>query len=402
MTEIQESYSIGDFIEYKNYRYNGSSGRSNVTYHYGCIISKSCNKGYFDIIKQFGGQVWLGIEPICKITEEKFLKKFSIYDEYIYNLLNRKLPEKIGKIIKKMVDEKMGKVQKKVFNYAINNYFNNPDISIESWYIEWYIYYVLRNHEPDRIKNTLEYCYGATDLIKKFMKENTKFMIDMQFLSQRGDNYMIYLIESEFLEFKYSLGLIKEVDFCSKIFKCRIKKLEYKLKLKVPLLDKIVRLEFIGKGDKKFYKEMSSKDLLDTQFIFFKNKNFKGLEKSSCNKKIFVDLKNSIFKIDYKLSNQKKNNKYKYVKEYQKVTNINTKKSITIDNNNEQSRIIFNDEQNLLLEIFNFSFGLTTVKSINLYCPEHGNLLGNFQMVYDELDLDFDIYNINVQSTELL
>jgi len=132
MTMADIFYKIGDYIEYKSEYYNGHSGYSYIT-KYGCIVS--VNKYSYNIIKQYGGQIWYGVTPYCKVDEDTFILKFSIYDEYKNALLEIKdtLSEKLKNIIEEKCNKDLIRVKRSVLNYTLKHFLQNTEISPESW-----------------------------------------------------------------------------------------------------------------------------------------------------------------------------------------------------------------------------------------------------------------------------
>ena len=61
---------IGDFIEYECEYYNGGINRYERFYRIGCVIEK--DKDCVNVIKQFGGQIWCGVIPIIKVSDDVF------------------------------------------------------------------------------------------------------------------------------------------------------------------------------------------------------------------------------------------------------------------------------------------------------------------------------------------
>ena len=141
------------------------------------------------------------------------LELHNEHKEEVLKILD-KLPLGLQENIKKKCYESKLNVIKKVYSYSLRNILKNRGekikISPESWYIQWYVYKVLRSYEPCYLNKTSTFCYGASELLKKFMEEHMSFMVDMQFLGQDFDKYLIFLIEEKVLEYKLKIGNISE------------------------------------------------------------------------------------------------------------------------------------------------------------------------------------------------
>jgi hypothetical protein len=91
------TFSVGDYVSYVRETYNGGGGRPSYDYttSYGYIIDDKF--GFSVVVKQYGGQIWHGITPSEKITEDEFLSKFSLYNEFKKDILEKihLLPEKL-------------------------------------------------------------------------------------------------------------------------------------------------------------------------------------------------------------------------------------------------------------------------------------------------------------------
>ena len=203
---METHFEVGDYIGYIHESYNGGYHRIDRTTYYGYIIEK--NEDSYNIIKQFGGQIWYGVEPICKITEETFLKNFVVYNDFFSNLFKNKdkINDKLNGIIENKYHERVEKVKKAVTNY-VNKHMNKDEnkenkFNPETYYIEWYVHNILRMYEPYKIKQTLTYCYGASEELQTFMNDNTEFMIDMQFLHHNKEHLMTTLIEKKLTDYK--------------------------------------------------------------------------------------------------------------------------------------------------------------------------------------------------------
>ena len=235
------TYNIGDYIEYFEDYYNGRGGYSTST-NYGCIISKNTADRYCNVIKQYGGEIWYGVKPSRKITEEEFLSNFSIYDEHKDFLLKELhvLPPSIQPVIITKIEQKLLKNIKSMILFCLLTKINYKllypktctiEIHDEVWAIKWYIINVLRKYEPFKIRKTLELCCGATKLIKEFMFNNINFMVSMQFQPYHLEHIMHLLIQEKWLEFIYEKKLISSTEYSARIFPITIKKMEAELPL---------------------------------------------------------------------------------------------------------------------------------------------------------------------------
>lgn len=212
---MNPTYSIGDYVSYTSESYNGgrSYGGYDYTTEYGCITEID-NECYVSVVKQYGGQIWVGVTPSSKITEDDFLSKFSLYDEFKNEILKKihLLPEKLRNKIHKIIYTKIQSTIKNVFSFSLKNILRKDNkFSPETWYIYWYIMRILRSYEPFRIHQTLTYCHGASKNIQRIMKDNIDFMIQMQFSSANSQD-MLLLIEEKVLDFKSKSGAIISVD----------------------------------------------------------------------------------------------------------------------------------------------------------------------------------------------
>jgi len=384
---VDMNYKVGDYIEY-NYEYY-NCGRYGYCTKYGCIVSN--NKESYNIIKQYGGQIWCGINPRSKIEEEKFLSKFNIYDEYINDVLKIKntLPERIRNIIEDKYEKNIMKTKRSVLSYTLKNYLTkNKDLKIkispESWAIKWYIYYVLRSYEPYKIKDTLSHCYGATKKLKKFMEENIDFMINMQFLTDIYSSIMIYLIEEKILEFNYKEGKFTEEEYFNKIFPklfiIRKLKLQSYLKFRTNVPNININLE-INYNKTKYNLVIPSSDLFDTKIIFpSKYGSSKGTGSKCTKKKQFNDL------LKYKNVFSTQNNiPYTYDKKKKELINVTNNKKIKINHNSEYSTFYFSKCSKLLVFEDCYS-GNVWSKSVFTIFNLEGEMLGFFELYYNDLD----------------
>ena len=412
-------YNIGDYVEY--------NGNSSNTYHYnkryGCIVEKDL-LGYYSIIKQIGGQLCSGIEPEKKINERLFLFNFSLYDENKDKILKIKniLPENLKEKIKEKCLENIKITSRSVLEYSFKKYLQNKNevvkISIESWFVEWYIIYILRSYDPDTFNDNLRYCYGSTDFIKQFMKENKDFIIDMQ--SNDYPKIMIYIIEEKILDFKYRLGQISINKLRERLFPIRKIKLNTYLKLKFPVEDKLVKVFF----NKKYFIEMQSKDLFDAKIVFSNkyNNNYEYNKESKCFNKLLMT--NNIIQIndtyekdiinnknvtyDKGIINIKDNdgkviysrytnikpvitNKYIYDKE---IIDITTLKTFKIQHNYPGSIPRFNHKGDILIFADDCYKDDINTKLISLYLSTNGIFLGHFEFNYPKFE---NIYDVDIE-----
>lgn len=285
-------FKVGDYISYTHVSYNGGHRGYDRTTYYGCIIEKNEYKDSdisFNIIKQYGGQIWC-VRPEFKIEEEIFLEKFSIYDEYFSELIRNKnkMTDKMREIVDNKYNEKIENVQTQVINYVNKKLINNcGKFSQETFYIEWYVYHVLRQYEPYKINQTLNFCYGASDELQDFMKKNVDFMIGMQFFKLEKDEIMPYFIEEKILEYKNSNGKLTDKDFLKKVFSIRVKKLENTLKFK--MYNNYTIQVKISYEREKYLLTLNSNDLFDTKFVFKGKYGTRSNIYSKCYKKFIVN-----------------------------------------------------------------------------------------------------------------
>lgn len=382
-----ESFNIGDYIEYKYY--------SN-TINRGCIISG--NKNSFVVLKQSGGQVWHLVTPVRKITEEQFLSEFVIYDEYQSTLLQKLdiLPVNLQTIIKNKIEKKKLQVIDAMKLYCRTNKNNYPTtsqikIDNEVWAIQWYILNVLRNYEPYKIKQTLNFCYGASDLVQKFMTDNINFMVDMQFQSPHLSDTMIVLIQEKWLEFLYKQELISESEYSSRQFPIVIKKLEALLVLKQPIVDDI-KLEIYFFKDKRNYKmDITLLNLINTKFAFGNSYNkYLSNKKSDCSKRINVNLdwgmtSNDCCKIE------KWGDLLIFHLLQSEISGEISKTDCPrfIKKIDDCSSFYLNSQKNILIQKHKHSNGRIEITHFNLYCVKTEKLLGSFEFNTDEEDLCF-------------
>jgi hypothetical protein len=386
---VEMVYNIGDYVEYTREYYNGGSHRYEYCTHYGCIIdvndNKSCN-----VIKQYGGQIWFGVEPYSKVSEETFLSKFSLYDEYKYKLLEVKdqLPEKIRKIIENKCEEDILRTKRRVINYTLANYLNNKKISTESWAIEWYVYNVLRRYEPFYITKTLTYCYGATKEIQKFMEENISFMIDMQFLRNEYSDLMIYLIEEKLLNFKHKEGKISDKEYSKKIFPLIKIKLESYLKFRsaIPEIDINLQIDF---ERKKYNLCIPIDELLDTKIIFPSRYGKSKAQGSKCSKKKeFKDL------LQYVTTNtviEPCKTTYTYNKKTKEL--INTQNNTKIKINHDPEHSVLHSKNNFIIFEDTYSGDMYGVKIFTLFNINDGKMIGVFEVHYNDFDCIYLKFN---------
>jgi hypothetical protein len=385
---VDMNYKIGDYIQY-NYEYYSCGGYSYCT-KYGGVVS--FNKDSCNIIKQYGGQIWHGINPQSKIDEEKFLSKFNIYDEYMNCLIKIKdtLPGKIKNIIEYKCEKNMMKTKRFVLNYTLKNYLSKNKhhkdlkISSESWAIQWYIYNVLRSYEPYKIKDTLSYCYGATKKLQKFMEENIDFLINMQFLRDVYSSIMIYLIEEKILEFNYKEGIFTEEEYFNKIlpklFIIRQIKLQSYLKFKTNIPNININLE-INYNKTKYNLVIPSDDLIDTKIIFSsKYGTSKGTNSKCTKKKEFNDLLKykNIFSTQNVIS-------YTYDKKKKELLNLTNNKKIKINHDSTNSIFYFSKCSKLLVFEDRYSGNVSSKSVFTLFNLE-GEMIGFFELYYNDFD----------------
>jgi hypothetical protein len=378
-----ESFNIGDYIEYKYY----SKYYSN-TIKQGYIISGHKNRDFFDVINQSGGQIWCCITPIRKITEEEFLSRFCIFEENESALLQKldDLPVNLQNIIKNAIEKKKLAVINAMELYCTTNKNKYPPtsqikIDDEVWAIQWYILNVLRNYEPYKIKETLNFCYGASDLVQKFMTDNINFMVDMQFHSSYLSDIMIVLIQEQWLKFLYSQQIISSHEYSSRHFQIVIKKLEELLVLKQPVIDDI-KLEIYINKDKSNYKmDTSLLNLINTKFVFVNRSNKYFSNKSSdCYKRVNVNLALGKTSQDC----------YKIMK-LEKIPSklCRTERLSFIKKIDDCSSFYLNSQKNILIQKNEYGGSGITIKHFNLYCVKTEKLLGSFEFNTDEVDLSY-------------
>ncbi len=388
-------YNIGDYIEYGREYYNGGTYRYETCYHNGCIIEINKEKNYVNIIKQFGGQIWIGVKPIQKISEETFLSKFSIYNEYETELLNniKKLPLHMQNIIKNKIEHKKNASIHNMIMYCIEMKSHYHDIykdtshiriDDEVWAIKWYVLHVLRSYEPYTIQQTLKFCYGATDLIKTFMFNNVRFMISMQFQPYEEDHIMHLLIQEQWLLFLYSLNKIDAKEFSSRQFPIYIKKLEVFLTFKKPVVDDTDISILIAKDNNLYELNTTLLSLIDSKFVFENRYNkYVSNKKSNCSKRINVSLRN----ISRYKPKSKDTNFQLCGKKSEKCSQISCPEFIT--KKNYHLSYYLNSTKNLIIEQSMFSIGACSVKNFNIYCEKTKNLLGSFEFNTDEYDFGY-------------
>jgi hypothetical protein len=375
-----ESLRIGDYIEYIEYKY------CSTVIICGCIVSE--NKNFFDVIKQSGGQIWSCGTPIKKITEEEFLSKFYILEEHQSALLQKLdiLPVNLQTIIKNTIEKKKLAVIDAMELYCTTNknkYPHTSQIKIDNevWAIQWYILNVLRNYEPYKIKQTLNFCYGASDLVQKFMTDNINFMVDMQFQEPHLSDIMIVLIQEKWLEFLYKEELITAGEYLRRHFPIVIKKLEALLVLKQPVVDDI-KLEIYFFKDKCNYKmDITLLNLINTKFAFGNSYNkYLSNKKSDCSKRIKVNL-------DWDMTSHDCCTIEKWGKIPGEISKTDCPRFIKkID---DCSSFYLNSQKNILIQKCKYSNGQIEIKHFNLYCIKTEKLLGSFEFNIDEDDLCF-------------
>ncbi len=383
-----KDYNIGDYVCYETESYNGSSHRYDRYYQYGCLVSN--DKYGYSVIKQYGGQIWHGITPISKVSEESFLSKFSIYDEFQKELLKHVniLPTNIKNIIVDKIESKKIKLIHNMVNYVLENKFHKHPfgkikIDDESWAIEWYVYHVLRMHEPYKINSTITFCYGTTKLLKQFIEENINFMVKMQFISQSLEHIMILLIQEKWLEFLYEKSFLEPKTYMKRLFPIIIKKFETILQLKTPVVDK--KLSIFIEKDKKIYEIKTNLEELIGTKIAFTNKYSKYVsnKSSKCHKKYVINLINKAFlgsenivfeNVTFDMKS-KKNLKYKSI----------NKPDFIISNESYLSYYI-NGQQNLIISHGKFTIGSCSCDNYTLYCLKTKKILGSFEFNVDDYD----------------
>lgn len=360
-----DGYLIGGYIEYFN-EYERTS-------NYGCIASIRDN-GRCNVIRQDGGQIWIGVKPQNQIDEEIFLSDFYISDKNRNYLLEIKdtLPDRTREIIEQTSEKETMYVAKKVSTYVSANDLNNKNekirISPESWAIEWYVYRVLREYEPIEIRDTLTYCHGATDELKRFMKENVNFMIEMQFLPHEYENIMIYLIEEKILEFNYKLGSINLEDYVKRMFPVRKIKLENYLMFKNYVPNVNVKLQFtVNRKEHKFL--MPINELLDTAIIIPSKHGISNIN-SKCLRIKRIKHFNEYIDENIKFETNRKN-----IENNIQINHIETHASRTIS-----------PSANLIIYSSCRSGGLMSKKTITLYGSKTGKLIGKFEIINNDYD----------------
>lgn len=426
-------FNIGEYVIYYEEYYNGRGGYG-TSINYGCIVSAN-ESGTYNVIKQYGGQIWFGVTPKSVIDEENFLEKFSIYDEFTDELVKIKntLPEKLRVIIEEKIYSKKSRVIKSVFAYALKMHFVDKNFSLESWYIQWYVFNVLRSHEPWSIRQTLTFCHGSTKELQDFMNENVDFMIEMQFFSR--DSNIIYFIEEKILEFKHKIGKISDSVYLNRVFPVRVKKLEIILKFKMPIEDMKIKFYFTRDGS-NYQLEMPTKDLFDSKIVFPHRYNSNPSGRSKCTKTIKFNKNDEIFKTKfikttypkndttYKINIDKKiatitdkdenivykndikyycdnpvvSNNYVFFKNTKELVDLNNLNIVKISHNCEHSSIQFSAKQNAIFFMTTTS-GCDSDKSkhtIDVFSTKTGNMLGFFEIHYHGFDniykFYFDIY----------
>jgi hypothetical protein len=381
--ENDKDFKIGDFIEYASESYNGGTYRYQTYYNKGCIVSKGTYG--FNVIKQYGGQIWCGVKPLNKISEEVFLSKFSIYDEFQNEILKHLnvLPTNMQNIIKNKIETKKLRLIHSMINYVLKNKFcrhrfGKIKIDDEAYALKWYIYNVLRMHEPHKIQSTTNYCYGATDLIQQFIKENTNFMVDMQFISESIEHIMILLIQEKWLEFLYEKSLIEPKIYLSRLFLISIKKLESKLILRTPITDKKISV-FINK-DKNIYEiKTNLTELIDTKIVFTnKYSKYISNKSSKCHKRYIINLYN-------KSSLGTENIIFEKISKLPSKCKSINKPDFIITNEIHLSYYI-NTQKNLIISHGKFTIGSCSCDKYNLYCLETKKLLGTFEFNINDYD----------------
>jgi len=372
-----KSFNIGDYIEYEYY---GSKS-------YGCIVSK--NKDSFDVIKIYNGQIWCLVRPIRKISKEEFFSKFYISDEYQSELLKKMdvLPEDFQNMIKTKIEKKRLTIITRMVLFCLINKINYPNtnnitINDEVWAIKWYILNVLRNHEPYSIKKTLDFCHGATELVKEFMVTNINFMVSMQFQPHYLSYMMIILIQERWLEFIYKKNLISSREYSSRHFLIGIKKLEVFLVLKQPIVDDI-NLEIYIFKDKSNYKiHTSLLNVIDTKIVFVNNYNkYLSNKKSECSKRIKVNLEKCMTSDNcFKIVNMKT----------EQIPDAlhRTECPKFIKKIDDCSSFYLNSQNNILIQKHKY-LGSCEVVHFNLYCVKTEKMMGSFEFNIDDEDLSF-------------
>jgi hypothetical protein len=428
-----ETVFIGDYIEYQDYDYSFGKGY---------VMSE--NEGRFTVIKQKGGEVWCGVKAINKINEEEFFKDFYLYFDEINKIsfYKDKFSKSFREFIENQIFNSVKDKIKDVFIFTLNNILSEKikknKFTAETWYIYWYIHEVFRRYEPYCLDDTINRCYGASTLIKKFLKENKEFIIEMQFTSD--SNLLLYLIDEKILEFKHSLGKISDKEFIKNVIYDRIKKFEKVLILKEKKVDEDLKIRLKMKVGKKIYDtEIFLNELIDTRFVFKNNQKYKGNKYFSCPKKIIIEynekwenskdekyikkenkknIKNNVKVKNNTLIIQDANNKvlyekyfkylyfktfikgneYVYIIKDRELININSLKKTYIKyNNHDDSETYFNKQETLLIIVNTFSKGNIEemIKLIKLYSIEDGKYLGFFEINHNS-DISI-IYDIDIE-----
>lgn len=343
------------------------------------------------------------------------------------------------------------RIKKTICEYVIKNMINNKNgpikFSEETWCIEWYVLYVLRKYEPHFIKSTLTYCYGASNFLQRFMKENIKFMIDMQFLPRSQTVVMVLLIEEKILDFKHKNKKISDSEYLHKIFPLRIKNLEKELQMMFPIINKNITVSFEywhNRSGNNYMLNIDSEELLRTKFVFQNNyKKYNSNDQSSCYKIHNVNfndtktwIKNSKEKIDKKkidiipaivskrivineISNIKKelvimnnsdneiiykktciltpknNGRYIYFPDNREILNLETIKINKLKHKNSHACVSFTKNENTIKCIDSYSYtSYISIELVSIYCIKHGCLLGLFEFNVPQFD---GIHNIDVE-----
>ena len=378
-----EEYKIGECVEYYTESYNGGTYRYDRCINKGCVISRNDTRGTVSVIKQYGGQIWIGVTPYSRICEIDFLSKFSIYDEYTSELLEKihLLPLHIRNTITDKIEKKkitsvfrmvLFCLQNKI-NYVLN-YPKTSGIKIEDevWGLKWYIINILRSHEPYMIRQTLDFCIGATDLIKEFMKLNIRFMIEMQFQSYEYSKIMHVLIQDKWLEFLYNKSLLDPLEYSSRMFKISKKKLETFLVFKQPIIEETTVSLLIYK-DKRYYKlDTTLPELIDTKYVFVNSYNrYVSNKRSECSKKNIVNIK-----------------EWKTVNTDSKIgallKRIDRPEFIEKD---EYSTYYLNKQKNVVIKSRKYTIGSCSVDNYRLYLLENEKMIGSFEFNTDDEDL---------------
>jgi hypothetical protein len=395
--EVENNYKIGDYVEYFTEHYNGGTYSYDRCYNKGCIVEINNDRNSFNVIKQYGGQIWYGVSPICKVSEEVFLSKFSIYDEFQLQLVKylNVLPTHLQSFIQDKIETKKLKLIRRMINYVLENKFHKNifykhkfdkiKIDDEAYAIEWYVYNVLRMYEPYKIQYTIQYCYGATKLIEKFIKENINFMVNMQFCSKE-DN-MILLIQEKWLAFLYENFLIDPKTYLSRSFLISIKKLESILVLRTPLIDKKITA-FVKKDDGLYKMTTNLSNLIDSKIIFTsKCSKYVSNKNSKCHKSYIINL--------FNLKNLGTDNI-----SFEKISKLPSKlkkidKPEFITTTERYLSYYINTQKNLIIEYRKFSIGDCSCDNYTLYCLKTKKLLGSFE--FNRYDFYFNSFCSNLE-----